>query len=243
MQIPPFRPRTVPELLDAAFQMVRARFKELALVTLVILFPALVLQLALPPEWTALGTWVQSVLQNYATAAAVLIVSDAYLGRGSDVKGVLRRTLDRFGSIFGAAFVQGFLIGLGTLLCIVPGLIAAIITFAMPMAVVLEGKTAMEAYERSKVLARDQWGRIAGAYILAFLLALLAGGGIGVAVALLGGSALGTVAEMLANVVFTPFTAVVGTLLYYDIRIRKEAFDLEMLLGAVDGPAAPAPAM
>jgi hypothetical protein len=230
-------------LLDAAFQMVRARFMELILVTLVIIFPALVLHLVLPPEWAAVGTLFQSVLQNYATAAAVLIVADAYLGRGSDVKSVLRRTLDRFGSIFGAAFVQGFLIVLGVLLCIVPGIIAAIVTFAMPMAVVIEGASAMEAYERSNALARDQWGRIAGAYLLAFLLAFLASGGIGFAATLLGGSELGTVAEMLATVVFTPFTAVVGTLLYYDIRIRKEAFDLEMLLGAVDGPAAPAPAM
>lgn len=234
MEMPRFRARTVPELLDASFQVVRVIFWELCLVTLVITAPALVMQLVLAEEWRPFGVWLQNVLANYATAAAVLMVSDVYLGREASVVGALRRTFARFGSIFGAAFVRGFAIGIGILLCVVPGIIVMIFTFAMPMAVVLEGCGAMDSYERSKALAKDQWGRIVGAYLLAYLLAMLAAVGIGMAVTFAGGDTIGNLADMLAGVMLAPFVAVVGTLLYYDLRIRKEGFDIEMLVAEVN---------
>src|SRR5574341_855356 len=48
----------------------------------------------------------------------------------------------------------------------------------------------------------------------------------------------------IAQVVSVPFVSIPFTLLYYDGRIRKEAFDLEMMarnLGAAGRPAAGAP--
>jgi len=243
MEIPRFRARTVPELLDAAFQVVRATFWDLVLVTLIITGPALVLQLVISEEWMPAATWLQNMLENYVTAAAVLIVSDAYLGREVSIGSALRRTFSRFGSIFGAAFVRGILVVLGFLACVVPAFIAMIVTFAMPMAVVLEGASAMQAYERSKTLARDQWGRIVITYVLTFVLALVAAIGLGVVTELVGGEGIGRLVELLSGVLLAPFVAVVGTMLYYDLRIRKEGFDIEMLVAEVDAlepPPAPA---
>jgi hypothetical protein len=235
MEIPRFRARTVPELLDAAFQVVRVTFWELILVTLIITGPALALQLILPEQWVPLAAWFENVLENYVTAAAVLIVSDAYLGREVSIGSALTRTFTRFGSIFGAAFIRGFLIVLGFLACVVPAFIAMIVTFAMPMAVVLEGASAGGAYERSKTLARDQWGRIVITYVLAFVLALVAAIGLGVVTELAGaGDGVGRLVELLSGVLFAPFVAVVGTLLYYDLRIRKEGFDIQMLATELD---------
>jgi hypothetical protein len=234
MELPRFRARTVPELLDASFQVVRATFWELCLVTLIITGPALVLQLVVPEEWIGLAEWLQMMVEYYCTAAVVLIVSDVYLGREADVGSALKRTVARFGSILGAAFLGGIVIVLGLLACIVPVVLALIVTFAMPMAVVLEECTAMEALKRSNTLARDQWGRIAVTYVLAYLLAIALGIGIGLVAVLAGGEEIKRLLDVLTGAVFAPFVAVVGTLLYYDLRIRKEGFDIEMLVNEVD---------
>jgi len=80
----------------------------------------------------------------------------------------------------------------------------------------------------------------------AFLVGLLAG-----VVALVIGGALGLVIHIipwpvpflgqflanLANALLLPITTAPLTLLYYDLRIRKEAFDLEMLSTALAQPA------
>lgn len=228
-----FRARTVPELLDASFQVMRATFWELCLVTLVITWPAMVLQLLLPEAWIPFAEGLDMVLGSYSTAATVLIVSDVYLGRGVDITAAMRRTLARFGAILGAALVRFLLVGLGLLACVVPGIIAMVVTFAMPIVVVLERCTAMEAFARSRALARDQWGRIVGAYVLTYVLALLMSLGAAAVLTLLGGGTYARLVKILIGVIFHPFVAVVGTLLYYDLRIRKEGFDIEMLVTAV----------
>lgn len=245
MEMPRFRARTVPELLDASFQVVRATFWELCLVTLIVTGPALALQLVVPEEWIGLVEWLQIVLECYSTAAVVLIVSDVYLGREVSIGSALKRTLARFGSILGAALVAGIVFVAGLLACVVPGIIVLIVAFAMPMAVVLEGCTPWDAFERSKNLARDQWGRIAATYVLTYLLALVAAIGVGVVGVLAGGEWMGRLFNVLGGAMFAPFVSVVGTLLYYDLRIRKEGFDIEMLVSEVNalGTAAREPAL
>lgn len=252
MQAPIFRARAVPELLDAAFQVLRARYVQLAAATLVITFPALVIALAVPPEAAAVATLAQSFLLMYAAAAAVIIVSDAYLGRERSLGQVLRAVFSRFGSIWGAAFMKNIMIGFGLLLLVVPGVIAFIVTFAMVPAVLIEGASASESFDRSRALARGHWGRILAAQLLAFALMYLAyfGAlfGVGILLGLMGGVSEGA-AEFLGQAFMAavyPLPATMTVLLYYDLRIRKEAFDVQMLIEAVPAaepaPAAPVPA-
>jgi hypothetical protein len=57
--------------------------------------------------------------------------------------------------------------------------------------------------------------------------------------------ALKVFSNLMANVLFTPLISIAFTLLYYDSRIRKEAFDLEIMardLGAPRAPSAAGPA-
>jgi len=58
----------------------------------------------------------------------------------------------------------------------------------------------------------------------------------GIVGAALGGSRLGMVLfiiPMILQVFVYPFVYVVQTVLYYDLRVRKEAFDLELLATAM----------
>jgi hypothetical protein len=252
MQAPTFRARSIPELLDAAFQVLRARYLQLVTAALVISLPALVLGLVLPPDAAGLGAIVHNFLLMYAGGAAVVIVSDAYLGRERSLGAVLRAVFSRFGSIWGVGIMKNLMIGIGLVMLVVPGVIAFIMSFAMVPAVLIEGASASESFDRSRDLARGQWGRVLAAELLGFVLMYLAYFGllmaIGVLFGLLGGISEAA-AELLGQVFLTalyPLPATVTVLLYYDIRIRKEAFDIQMLVDAVPAaepvPAAPVPA-
>jgi hypothetical protein len=127
-------------------------------------------------------------------------------------------------------------------------------------AYVLEGITVMGAYRRSFGLVRPQWWRIFGVLLLggvitaivAFVLSLpfsLVSGLFGAPVDTVTGAV--TTAGVLASVVTAIGTIVAGTvtaplsagingLLYIDQRMRREAFDLE-LLRAAGVPDAPLP--
>jgi hypothetical protein len=239
MLVPTFRARSVPELLDAAFQVLRARYAQIVTAALVISLPAVVLGLVLPPDAAALGTIVHNFSLVYAGAAAVVIVSDAYLGRERSLGAVLRAVFSRFGSIWRVAFMKNVMIGLGLLLLVVPGVIAFIMSFAMVPAVMIEGASTGDSFDRSRALARGHWGRILGAQLLGFVLMYLAyfGAlfGIGLLFGMVGGLSEAA-AELLSQALLTalyPLPATVTVLLYYDVRIRKEAFDLQMLIDAV----------
>ncbi|HET7229067.1 MAG TPA: hypothetical protein VFJ16_03660 [Longimicrobium sp.] len=247
MHGPTLRARTVGELLDTAFQVVRARYAELAFATLVLVSPALVLNFLLADVARPAALLLQTFLLNYVTAAAVVIVSNVYLGRASDPNEVYRRVFSRFWPIFGAAMLQILAIGAGMLLCVVPGIYLAVALFAMPVVVMLENAGPVDAFDRSQKLAGEHWGRIAGSMLLASLLVGIAQFGTGLLFSL-ARPLSPWMADMAGNVVtvlLAPFPAVVATLMYYDLRIRKEGFDIQALMEAM-GPASatetPAPA-
>lgn len=138
------------------------------------------------------------------------------------------------------------------------GLIAALaylftaLSFA-PVAIVLERKPLTAAIARSFTLVRNHFWRVLGIRLLAALVAAVVaaavavpftiGGqlllvGAGSAGAVLLATVLGSVGRAIGEIITAPFTAGVVVLLYTDIRIRAEAFDLVLQTGAARGPAA-----
>ena len=47
--------------------------------------------------------------------------------------------------------------------------------------------------------------------------------------------------SFLANVLVAPVSTIGFALFYYDLRVRKEAFDLQVMMQAIGGAPAPAP--
>jgi hypothetical protein len=81
---------------------------------------------------------------------------------------------------------------------------------------------------------------------------ILAGGSVGLLEVLKGSSPLlagsplvvagiNGIVELVATLVFTPYAAIVLTLLYYDQRIRREGFDVERMIqtAGLDATAPP----
>jgi len=242
MNAPALRPRSVGEILDTAFQLYRARFSEMAAATAVLVSPLLLLEIIAPLNVLPLLEFVKNIFFMAASAAVVVIASGAYEGRVVPPGEAIRAVRARFLSVWGSAIFQSILVSLGLLLLVVPGLFALAYTFAMQQAVMIEDRRTDDAFQRSKALAEDNVKRILATVVLAFLIVI---------VATIGGEALFTFFSMslrmqvvLTNVVLiglNPLAAVAGTVMYYDLRIRKEAYDVEVATERL-GSAVPVPA-
>jgi hypothetical protein len=236
------RPRSATEIIDAAFRLCRAHYGALVTAAIVVFAPALILRLVLPPSGAVFGNLLQNVLAPIADGAAIAIVSGAYLGRSVDAGTGLRALGGRVGSLIGASIMRNILIFLGLILLIVPGFIAIAWTFAMPMAIVLEGKNASESFTRARELARGHVPRIIGTLLLAgvifFVVMITLLAAFSAITSALGiGAQLASMIEDLAFILPYPLFSVVGTLLYYDLRIRKEGFDIDVMAQELAGAA------
>lgn len=227
MNAPALRARSVGEILDLSFQLYRSRWRQMATATGVLVLPLLALEAVAPLETLPMLESLSGLVFMAASAAVVVIASEAYLGRNAAAGDAVRAAGRRFFSVWGAAIIQTLLIVLGLILFIIPGIIAMAVTFAMQQAVMIEGRTAGEAYGRSRSLARGEFVHILLTSVLAFVILIFAMLGFGVVIEI--GVDNVRLATLLTNVVLiaiNPLAAVVGTVLYYDLRIRKEAFDV-----------------
>ena len=146
-----------------------------------------------------------------------------------------------------AAAAIGIPLGLATLAALV--WLYTMLSFA-PVAVVLERKPVFAALPRSFALVRTGFWRVLGIRLLAAMVAGAVATAVSVPFAIVtmvvaSGTSLSTAAVLLAatsstigsiigQIITTPFSAGVDTLLYTDRRIRAEAFDLVLRSGAVN---------
>jgi len=176
-------------------------------------------------------TLVGSVL---VTGATVRVVSEAYLGRTPLFGDAMRFAGSRFGTILGANIMSGFLTVLATLALVIPGIVVACGYSVAAEAAALESGSAGEALRRSWGLTKGfKWKGLAlGVVSIGLILVVYLGAGVlgGILGEVMGG--LDEVLAVLAagvSLLIYPVISCVFTLFYYDLRVRKEGFDLEML--------------
>jgi len=184
------------------------------------------------------------VMNSVATAATVFIVSESYLGRALTAGEALSRAMPFVGRLIVLALLTGLVVGIGFILMIIPGLVLlAGLILAIP-ALVLEGSpSALEGMGRAWGLSRGFRAKVLGIVITVVILVYIpsiALGGLMPAFSnpddlIAGQLHLSTPLIILAAVsgilqlVITPFLYCALTVLYYDLRVRKEGFDLEVL--------------
>jgi hypothetical protein len=219
---------------------------EIVTASAIFLIPAFIIRLFLPDVRAGrlpggeqlflliIGVLITGIFSVVSTAAVVVVISDSYLGREISIVSAVQRVINRFWSVFGAAVLQSIFTGIGLILFIIPGFLFLAWFFAGTVVVVIEGKTAWASLMRSRQLAAGSVGRILGVlFLTGIILATIEI----IALFLLGiaglfihaSAALTTLGGNLASLLIYPFFTVVVTLLYYDLRIRKEGFDLEMM--------------
>ncbi len=127
------------------------------------------------------------------------------------------------------------------LLLTIPGIVVAIWLgvrwFSGAYAVVIEGKGPIAGLVRSWNLVTGSWWRVFGIGLVFAIVIIVAAMVISIPIGIVGGIAggeegagiVGAIVGGLATVVVTPFAYIAGVLIYFDLRVRKEGFDLDAL--------------
>jgi hypothetical protein len=258
------RPLSLGKILDETFEIYRRNFVLFVGISAIPNIALLLLQLGLAglaiggtkPSGgalvlAALGTIIASLVAgSIVTAATTFGVSDVYLETPTSMAACFSRVAGKALSVAYVSFVVGLIVGLGTLLCIIPGIYwAGVYGIAIP-AVVLENITGNESLKRSSSLTKDSVGRVIVVYFLTsifvfgMLFALDAGlTALGLTAfhgtGMLTQQAWQEIISALGRILFGPITAIALTLVYYDQRVRKEAFDIEHMMRLMAAPENP----
>jgi hypothetical protein len=258
------RPLSLGRLLGETFDIYRRNFllflgisaiPNAALLLILILFDR-----TLGTIWDGVGllgtlevllTIVASVLvPSIVIAATIFAVSDICLEQPTSIKSCFSRVSGKALKISAVSFIVGLIVGLGMLLFLVPGIYwAGVYGIAFP-AVVLENITVRQALTRSSALTQNFIGRVSVVYFLTWIFFGIMRYPLDAGMEQLWPIVhpylvhltrlnLHDISSVLAMTLFGPVSAIGLTLDYYDLRVRKEAFNLMMdLMGGAESVTA-----
>jgi len=184
----------------------------------------------------------------FAQGGTIYAVSDLYLGRSTTIGASLGRMWGQLANLFGVSVLNGLAIMAATIFLIIPGIYVACRLITCVPAALLEDLGARQSLERSFELTKDNAGRAFVIYLLYFALLYAAiflfMVPFGVAVALAAKDpgmmrlslALMQVGNFLAGILVGPFLLIATSVFYYDLRVRKEAFDLQLMMNPGGNP-------
>ena len=198
---------------------------------------------ALLAIFAAIGAVISALLMimggMLSQAALTKSVSETYLGRDISVGQAYKSILPRFLSLIGASILVTLVVWFGLVLLVVPGIIFGLWLFLTTPCIVVEDCRATDGMARSKALVSGNLGKVFAVGLVSLLIAwavMIPASMIGSSVALLVGPDhmmlsmfVSQFLDMLGRILSTPIGAAASILLYYDLRIRKEGFDLQML--------------
>jgi hypothetical protein len=256
MTILDLRPLSVGEILDRTFTLYRRNFKLFVGITAL---PQLIGLAASLARIFTLGNnnsrlslisivallasvLVLLLVSMYSQAASFLAVNDLYLGRPVTASDCLRRALDHISTVFVVTILTGLAVLAGAIFLIIPGIwIFCRLIVALPAALI-EQRVGSDAVSRSWHLTRDNAGRAFVIALLYFVIAIAAGMlfqlPLGIAVVVYRNNpamlqmwtAVSQVGEAIINILVTPIFMIATSVFYFDLRVRKEGFDLQMML-------------
>ena len=188
------------------------------------------------------GFIVYFVAYLFVHGGTVYAVSDLYLGRPTSIGASLRRMRGQAGSLLGVLILNGLVVMVATIFFIIPGVYVACRLITCIPAALLENLGPRESLERSFALTKDNAGRsfviyllyFAIFYAIFFLLAFPFMLAVGLSARNPAMVTLWTmlmqIGTSLATILVTPIFTIASTVFYYDLRVRKEAFDLQIMM-------------
>ncbi len=172
------------EVLDAGFQVFRAAFWQLALAQAIIAVPVAIIQAIWLPS-TMPGDPLQATQLFLARAPLSLLIGVLGILQAGAVAGVAqqaahggeasafkayRQAISRFPELLGWGLVYGVVVGIGLLIVIVPGIVAAVWLSQGLFLVVLGGRGIAQGVVESYRIVAGRFWRVLGIALVAFLM-------------------------------------------------------------------------
>ena len=243
------RPRKATEIVDAAIEVYRRNPVHFTLLTAMVHAPWLILQLILIGNAAPTAEFGTSLLVSLGAAASnflmsaviVQMASDLYLGRETDAFEAIRRVGRKLPTAFVASLIQAFLLVFGLILFLLPAAYLSALYFAAIPVIVLERKGLFEAFGRSSQLSTGLKLHILSTLGLVFIIRMSITLGAVLLVAFVPNYAAQRVLSTLVSIIIYPISGISDALIYYDARIRREGFDIEMMAGGAESMPTVAP--
>jgi len=196
----------------------------------------------------ALLTAIVGLIATLIVSAAITrAVAHYYVdGERPDVGASLRAALTRFFPLLGMTILFALGVLGGTLACLLPGVFLYVAWTVAAPALIMEGAGPSGALGRSLRLIRPRWWPTFGLLLLVLLITSIASQIISIPLNLIfggGGGLFGSVdpddltrsvvasgvAGVVTGLLTQPFAAIVTVVLYVDLRVRHEGFDVQVL--------------
>jgi hypothetical protein len=221
-------------VIGEAWRLYRAHLRHLLSISFVVYLGVALLSLVL----TALLTWVGAIIAAIVSIIALFWVQGALVEAVQDVMDgradlslgqTFQRVRSRIPAIAVASILAGLGIAIGLILLIVPGLVLLTWWVLIIPVIVLEGKSAGEAFSRSRELVRGHGWSVFGVIVLTFLLLVAFSIVLSLVLTPVADWLQSFISNIVSGTLTAPFIAVVWTLLYHRLR------------GTAPAPAEPSP--
>lgn len=181
------------------------------------------------------------IVYALSQGGTILAVSDLYLGRQTTITEALRRAWSEVGTLIATSILNGLAVIAGFICLFVPGVyILCRLLVCLPSALI-ENRHASDALGRSWHLTKGYAGRAFVLLLLYFAVALGFGLLVGIPIGYMADSkgalahsslllVLQQVANVVVNILVQPLLLIGISIFYFDLRVRKEAFDLQFLM-------------
>jgi hypothetical protein len=193
-----------------------------------------------------IGMIVYFVTYGAAQAATIFAVSDLYLGRSASVRASFARVRGKVLRVIGVILLTALIVAAGCLALIIPGLILMCRTGVAVAASMLEDESPSTAISRSMDLTKGFGWQMFLIFVLVWVLSLVVAALFQYPFLLLsmgaiarhqtvplGYAMLQHLAEFISSVLVGPIGTIAFSLMYYNLRVRKEAFDLQHLMASM----------
>jgi hypothetical protein len=223
-----FQPMNLGDILNTTFNMYRENFTLFAGICAVIVVPQAILVSAFAISHSTIFVILAALLSLAVpfllTGALAQAVSARYLGRPMTISQAYEALgVGTILTLVGVAFLSAILILIGLILFIIPGIYIAVRFIVASQAAVLERQGVTDSLRRSWNLVEGNWWRVFGIVIVVAILVSVLEALVGRVVSAAAGDVLGSgLSTLVVGVFIQPIQAIALTLLYYDLRIRKE---------------------
>lgn len=259
-EVPILHKMEIADLIDAAIRLYRHNFWPLLEIVAVVYGPLMVVQIiaqylffnqvlttgdeqvpwaalltAIPVVLVLVAAWI--VLFPISEGALAVGISDIYLGRPISLGSAYRRIWPLWWKLLLTMLLVSIVVSVGTIFCLVPGLLFWIWFLATTPIVAIETQWGADAMRRSYNLVSGHGWRVFGTWLLLSLMVAVASYAVALPVNLVLSFTLLQTHPALAQtliqainavlqIVIRPVAMIGIVLIYYDLRIRKEGFDL-----------------